>query len=77
MNLNTHYSDYNILNIDGISQKTILCYNLHVFREDELSDLYLTAWEKTMNSFKKGFADGLPIGLGYLSVSFSCNESGP
>lgn len=24
-----------------------------------------------MNSFKKGFADGLPIGLGYLSVSFS------
>lgn len=24
-----------------------------------------------MNSFKKGFTDGLPIGLGYLSVSFS------
>ncbi len=24
-----------------------------------------------MNSFKKGFTDGLPIGLGYLAVSFS------
>ena len=24
-----------------------------------------------MNSFKKGFADGIPIGLGYLSVSFT------
>lgn len=24
-----------------------------------------------MNSFKKGFTDGIPIGLGYLSVSFS------
>jgi predicted branched-subunit amino acid permease len=24
-----------------------------------------------MNSFKKGIFDGLPIGLGYLAVSFS------
>ena len=24
-----------------------------------------------MNSFKKGFTDGIPIGLGYLAVSFS------
>ena len=24
-----------------------------------------------MNSFKRGFFDGLPIGLGYLAVSFS------
>ncbi|MBR3638147.1 MAG: AzlC family ABC transporter permease, partial [Lachnospiraceae bacterium] len=24
-----------------------------------------------MNSFKKGFTDGIPIGLGYLSVSLT------
>ena len=24
-----------------------------------------------MNSFRKGFTDGIPIGLGYLSVSFT------
>lgn len=26
---------------------------------------------KSINSFKKGFMDGIPIGLGYLSVSFT------
>jgi len=28
-------------------------------------------WRNEMNSFRKGMIDGLPIGLGYLAVSFS------